>query len=181
MTDPKDNDEPDSEAFDWKDLERYQAEIHRYLMRRIDNPHDVQDCVQQTFEALIKAWRRLTRIEHPLRYLYKTAARVAANLRARQRRSYVRFDSTQAEKEAEYGRVAADPWRNIPQEALESLQQIEALVRKLSDREAQIYQLDRWAELSSKQIAERLGVSRAIAAKRKTSFRRKLRAFRKED
>lgn len=59
---------------------RYRRELHRYLMRRLRQPQDVDDLAQDVYERLLQLDDEKT-IHKPLAYLYGVASHVLADYR----------------------------------------------------------------------------------------------------
>jgi RNA polymerase sigma factor (sigma-70 family) len=141
----------------------HHAAVHRYLVRRVEEPA-VADLVAETF---LIAWRRQDEIAgDPLPWLLGVARRVCANhLRARQRRA------------ALGERLAAQPqWPETEiAPACEDRGLREALAG-LSDRDREALLLVAWDGLGNREAARVMGCSAATFAVRLHRARARLAA-----
>jgi RNA polymerase sigma-70 factor (ECF subfamily) len=83
-----------SRALATEAVEHYGKQLHGFLARRLHRPHEIEDLVQETFVALLKA-PDLTGIANPRAYVLRVAANVLYRFSKREklRNQRVEFDS----------------------------------------------------------------------------------------
>lgn len=141
-------------------------DLHRYLLRRLADPEDAADALNDT---LLTAWRRRERIPqdpHEVRlWLFGVAANVQRNQqRARRRRN------------ALVHRLTADPTTRLRQvrrddEGRAVREAIEALPGDL----AELVRLHHWEGFTLAEVATILGIPASTARTRYAAARRRLR------
>lgn len=68
---------------------QYRRELHKYLLRRLRRPHDLDDIKQEVYVRLLRM-ECMDRVREPLAYLYSVAASAVADfMLAEQRRQHV--------------------------------------------------------------------------------------------
>src|SRR5688500_3362693 len=67
----------------------YRRELHRYLLRRLRRPQDLDDLTQEVYMRLLRM-DRMECIREPLAYLYSIAANVVADFTLSERRRHER-------------------------------------------------------------------------------------------
>jgi DNA-directed RNA polymerase specialized sigma24 family protein len=72
---------------------RYAKQVHRYFLRRLSKPQDVEDLAQEVYLRILRLDDRPW-MEDPLRYLYTVAANVLTDFRRdeRQEEKYLTVD-----------------------------------------------------------------------------------------
>jgi RNA polymerase sigma-70 factor (ECF subfamily) len=135
--------------------DEYGPALHRYLMRRLSDPHTARDIAQEAF-------LRLHRVPHaeliraPQAYLFRIASNLVWELQQHQRRSVVRFDSRMVDCVAE--RVS-DPVNIDPGEHIDMQRQLESVLAQLPLLHATILLLKKRDGKSCAEIASELGIS----------------------
>lgn len=133
----------------------YFRELHRYLMKRLRRPQDVDDLAQEVYLKLL-AVDDATQIEKPLAYLYGIASHVLADhMFELKQRSRVDWDEN------------ADDWMDSPAnvlpddlaERLNLQQQIDAAMAELTPRQREVLLLHKRDGLSIDEIAAVLRIS----------------------
>jgi RNA polymerase sigma-70 factor (ECF subfamily) len=134
--------------------EEYRLPVLAYCLRRLPQA-DAEDVCAEIFLVL---WRRLDDVPPPPRtllYLYGIAGKVLSNhLRSWRRRS--RLD----ERARSLGVTPADDPGVLIVQSSED-ERVTTAVRKLSPRAREIVMLYAWEDLSRKEIAEVLGMTKA--------------------
>lgn len=143
--------------FDRSTFGRYRCEVHRYLMRRLCQPQDVDDLAQEVYLRLLRLDDE-TCVQKPLAYLYGIASHVLANYRmeAERQRTRVEFSSDEADDWAEH------PACVLPDDLAERLnlqQQIDAAMAELTPRQREVILLHKRDGLSIDEIAAVLRIS----------------------
>lgn len=143
--------ESDSRAL----LERHRAALRSYFQRRLGNDADVEDLVQEVFVRLLNRQPRNT-IDNLNGYIFQ----IAANLLRERGRSLARRRGIGApllsagllEGDADFSpeRIHA---------ARQACAQIEMQLRELPERVRSVFILNRFEELTGKEIARHLGIS----------------------
>lgn len=85
---------------------KYEAALHRYVLRRLRRPADVRDLTQDIFERFMKV-DRAEAIRNPQAYLFGIASHVVAEARYEREHNLVTYDSALADKTAEAAGHAA--------------------------------------------------------------------------
>ncbi|MDP8929813.1 MAG: sigma-70 family RNA polymerase sigma factor [Actinomycetota bacterium] len=125
-----------------------------YALRRTDTFDDAHDVVSETF---LVAWRRLDEVPHGERarlWLYGTARRVLANQYRGRRRQRRLTDQLLTEPH----RLAGSTDESV---AASEAEQIGAAFSRLADHDRELLLLVGWEGLSSDELAQTLGCSRA--------------------
>lgn len=150
----------DGDVARWRTTVRqYTAPLRGFFIKRVRNPADVDDLVQEVFLQLIQRDRNNVSgaaIEHMEQYTFQAAANV---LRDRSRRDLVRHRSSHESFDEDLHALSTDitPERIVIGE--EGLARVEAALRQLPERTRDVFML-RWADkLSFPEIAEALGIS----------------------
>jgi len=135
----------------------YRRELHRYLLRRLRRPQDLDDLKQEVYLRLLRM-DRMECIREPLAYLYSIAANVVADFTLAERRRYDRVtpDSDAVEHWAD------DPSQALPDDIAErtSLErELENALSQLPPLQAAALVLHYQEGLSCDEIAKKLGLS----------------------
>jgi RNA polymerase sigma-70 factor, ECF subfamily len=85
---------------------KYEAALHRYVLKRLRRPMDAHDLTQEIFERFMKV-DRAEAIRNPQAYLFGIASHVVAEARYEQEHNLVTYDSELAEKTVEAAGNAA--------------------------------------------------------------------------
>lgn len=135
----------------------YRRELHRYLLRRLRRPQDLEDLQQEVYMRLLRM-DRMECIREPLAYLYSIAANVVADftLSERRRNERVTPDSE-----------AVDHWADDASQALpDDIAERTSLERQLENALSQLPPLQAAAlvlhyqeGMSCDEIAVKLGLS----------------------
>lgn len=151
----------------------YRRELHRYLMRRLRNPQDVEDSVQEVLLRLMVSKDERV-IEKPLAYLYGTASHVLADYRIdqEQRQGVVEFDSDLAE--ATEGALVEE---DTSADRLNLQQQIAKVMALLSPTHAAVLLAHKRDGFSYDEVAENLDLSIHTVEKYVTQAKRAVREF----
>lgn len=143
----------------WRSTVRqYTAPLRGFFIKRVRNPADVDDLVQEVFLQLIQRDRNKSgeAIEHMEQYTFQAAANV---LRDRSRRDLVRHRSAHESFDEGVHALSTEitPERIVIGE--EGMARVEVALRQLPDRTRDVFML-RWTDkLSFPEIAEVLGMS----------------------
>jgi len=153
------------------DLERVladnTADLHRYLLRRLSDPEDAAEALN---DVLLTAWRHPGRVppdpQEARLWLYGVAANVQRNHhRARNRRS------------ALVRRLLADPTARTPGGEPDAAQAaVRDAIGALPGELAELVRLHHWEGFSLAEAATILGVPASTARTRYAAARRRLRA-----
>lgn len=139
---------------------RHADDVRRYAQRRVE-PGEVEEVVAQTFESV---WRNLDRIPvgAELPWLYGVARRVSANQRRGERRRRRLVEHMQA----------LTPRSSDASDAVDHPPVLEALGR-LNDGDRELLCLIAWEGLGREELAQALGISRAVLRLRLLRARRR--------
>jgi len=167
------NEHPATEAGEEKAaFEHLRSGLHRYLLRQIRRPEDIEDLTQEVYLRLMRFGSRETRL--PKAYVFRVAFNVLYEFRHRQRRARVSFDSVCADQAS---RFLADETASMDEvyDRERREREIEALVARLPPMQRAVLILATREHLSYEHIAEKLGISASTARVhlfRATSFLR---------
>lgn len=151
---------------------RYTRELHRYLMRRLRRPSDVDDLAQEVYLRLIQIDDDRC-IEKPLPYLYGVASHVLADHMFALKRSRIDWDED------------SDDWIESPAcaqpddmaERLNLQQQIDKAMAQLPPTHAAVLLAHKRDGLSYDEVAEKLGLSRHTVEKYVTQSKARVRTM----
>lgn len=154
---------------------RYRRELHRYLMRRLRQPQDVDDLAQDVYERLLRLDDEKV-VHKPLAYLYGVASHVLANYRieVEQERKRVVISSDEADDWAEH------PSCVLPDDLAERLnlqQQIDWAMAQLPPTHAAVLLAHKRDGLSYEEVAEKLGLSIHTVEKYVTQAKARIRTM----
>lgn len=79
---------------------KYEAALHRYVLRRLRKPQDARDLTQDIFERFMKV-ERSEAIRNPQAYLFGIASNVVSEARYAQERDVVTYDSATVDRRSE--------------------------------------------------------------------------------
>lgn len=136
----------------------HRAALLRYLRRRLSDSHTAEDLAQEAFVRLLAKPRTVT---HSQAYLFQIASNLVYELRGRERRAVVCFDSriTEAMAERVHGHTSE------PGETLDRRKLLETMLGRLPPLYAKILVMKKRDGLSLEEIALTLGISIHTAKK----------------
>lgn len=135
--------------------EHYHADLHRFLMWRLRNAHAAQELAQEAYLRLLRV-ERSELIRKPRAYLYRIALNLVYELRLKEQRELVTFDSEMLDGLADkIGSGALDD----PDERAADQQQIEVILEQLPPLYRAIFVLRKRDGLSYPEIAQQLDIS----------------------
>ncbi len=134
--------------------ELYHADLHRFLMRRLQSTQQAQDLAQEAYLRLLRV-ERGSLVRKPRAYLYRIATHLVYEFRLRQQREPVTFDSDVLDEAAEV--VEDSP--ELHDERLANEQRIAALLERLPPLYGAILLLRKRDGLSYEEIAQQLEIS----------------------
>ncbi len=154
---------------------RYRQELHRYLMRRLRKPQDVDDLAQEVYLRLLRLDDDKC-VQKPLAYLYGIASHVVADFRieAEHEREYLTVDSEAVEQWSD------DPSCFLPDELADRLnlqQQLERALNQLPATQAAVLLAHKRDGLSYEEVAEHLGLSIHTVEKYITQAKARIRTM----
>jgi RNA polymerase sigma-70 factor (ECF subfamily) len=155
---------------DWEAVvSRHVGVVQRTVYRLVGNHADAWDCVQETFLEAVKIDRR-----EPVRNwpgLLKRLATVRALdlLRARSRQRDRRSPDVAAEQA-----IGREPNPSSQAEASELAERLRAAVGQLPRRQAEVFCLSCFEQMTSDEVAEQVGISPAAARMLLCRARRRL-------
>lgn len=143
-------------AFATSTFGQYRRELHRYLMRRLRKPQDVDDLAQEVYLRLLRIDEKRA-IHKPLAYLYGIASHVLADFRL--------HDSELAD--AIHRCDPNEDWEEQPScvlpddiaDRLNLQQQIDKALAQLPPTHAAVLLCHKRDGLSYDEVAEKLGLS----------------------
>jgi RNA polymerase sigma-70 factor (ECF subfamily) len=153
---------------------RYRRELHRYLMRRLREPQDVDDLAQSVYERLLRFDDEKV-VHKPLAYLYGVASHVLADFRIEEERDH---EHVVAHDESEDW--AECPSCILPDDLADRLnlqQQIDLAIAQLPPTHAAVLLSHKRDGLSYEEVAEKLGLSIHTVEKYVTQAKARLRTM----
>jgi RNA polymerase sigma factor (sigma-70 family) len=153
----------------------YRRELHRYLLRRLRRPQDLDDLKQEVYMRLLRM-DQMECIREPLAYLYTIAANVVSDFTLAERRRYghVMPDSEAVENWSD------DPSQALPDDIAErtSLErQLEKALKQLPPLQAAALVLHYQEGMSCDEISKRLGLSPKSVDKYLTRAKARMRVL----
>lgn len=133
----------------------HDAELQRFLMRRLRSAQNAQDLAQEAYLRLLRV-ERSELVRKPRAYLYRIAANLVYEFQLREQRELVTFDSDALELAAERPRHGGEEDES---ERLSLAQQLEAVLAQLPPLYRAVFVLRKRDGLSYTEIAERLEIS----------------------
>ena len=149
---------PDPDApFASTAFQRYEAQLHRFLARRLDRPHDVDDLAQEVFMRLARI-EKPELIRKPQAYLLSIAANLVYEFRLRGQKEHeqVTYDSATVEQVAE--RVA-DPSLRDSAEDLDLRRRLDHALEQLPPMQRAVLLLVKRDGYSHKEAARKTGLN----------------------
>lgn len=134
-------------------VEAYQHRLIRYAFRRLGRHEDAEDVIQQVFTRAFLERGKKKKIRRPGPYLYRMAANACTDHLRKHKRAEVPLEIVPDEE------LAADQGSSGPGAALIEIRRIEALLRPLPEKQAEVIRLRVTDELSFAEIAEILECS----------------------
>lgn len=154
---------------------RYRRELHRYLMRRLRQPQDVDDLAQEVYLRLLRLDDEKC-VHKPLAYLYGIASHVLADFRieVEQEREHITVDSD-----------TVDEWSDQPScvlpddlaDRLNLQQQIDKALAQLPPTHAAVLLAHKRDGLSYEEVAKKLGLSIHTVEKYVTQAKARIRTM----
>lgn len=153
---------------------RYRRELHRYLMKRLRQPQDVDDLAQEVYMRLLTLDEEKT-VHKPLAYLYGVASHVLADFRIDiedERKAIDRYENV-------------EDWYDTPAcvlpddiaERLNLQQQIDKAMAQLPPTHAAVLLAHKRDGLSYEEVAEKLGLSIHTVEKYVTQAKARIRTM----
>jgi RNA polymerase sigma factor (sigma-70 family) len=139
----------------------YGPPVRAFFRRRLSNPSDVDDLAQEVFIRLLRR-ADLATIDNIEGYIFQTAANI---LREQYRLSGRRIAINAAEFDEEMlrGDEESSPERILL--GREAYGQLLSGLRELPERARMVFVLNRYEQLSAREIARRMGVSISLVEK----------------
>ena len=144
-------------------VEREQSRLRNFIRRRVPDPCDAEDILQDVFYKLVEANRMLMPIDHVAGWLFRVARNQIIDL-FRQKKPESFSDSTVADEEGELLRLEdLLPSPDAGPEALYArsvlLEELELAVGELPDEQRRVFVAHELEGRSFKEIAAETGVS----------------------
>ncbi len=137
----------------------YRAALRAFVARRVDDPDEVEDLVQEACARLI-ATARLRSLDAPQAYLFRIAANLITD-RARARRHLVPL--------LEEHHPAIDPGQEEARRAADIRRALDAALAELTPRARAVFVMRRFDEMTTNDIAGALSISPRMVQKHLTS------------
>lgn len=138
---------------------QYRAALRAFVARRVADPHEAEDLVQEACARLI-ATAKLKPLDTPQAYLFRIAANLIAD-RGRARQTTVSL--------LEEHHPAIRPSQEEGRRAADLRAALDVALAELSPRARQVFVMRRFDDLDTHDIAHRLGISVRMVQKHLTS------------
>ena len=136
-------------------LEQYRAALTRYFARRVAEPSEVDDLVQEAFARLVSHNNRGGRPDSAEAWLFRVARNLVAD--------YYRRKAKSAHQAVEDQELPGERARQEDERLLADVQYLlEAALEELSENCRAVFVMSRFDDLDTAQIARRLGISRRM-------------------
>jgi RNA polymerase sigma factor (sigma-70 family) len=144
-------------------VKREQARLGNFIRRRVPDPRDAEDILQDVFCELVEANRLLMPIEHVTGWLFRVARNRVTDLFRKKKPESFR-DATGADGEDELPRLEdLLPSPDAGPEALYArgllLDELELAVEELPEEQREVFVAHEWEGRSFKEMAAESGVS----------------------
>jgi len=143
--------------------------VQRTVYRLVGNHADAWDCVQETFLEAVKIDRREPVRNWPALLQRLATVRALDLLRARSRQRNRRSPDVAAEQA-----ISREPNPSCCAEASELADRLRAAVGQLPPRQAEVFCLSCFEQMTSEEVAEQVGISPAAARMLLCRARRRL-------
>jgi RNA polymerase sigma factor (sigma-70 family) len=175
MTEPKETPESWVPRFAGAAAQRYARELHRYLLRRLRRPQDVDDLAQEVYLRLLRLDEAKC-VEKPLAFLYGVAAHVVADFRlqANAEEVHLTFDEKSVEERSER---PAEIWPDELAERIALERHLDWALKQLPPTQAAVLLAHKRDGFSYEEIAKRLKLSVNTVEKYLTQAKAKLRTL----
>lgn len=135
--------------------EQYHADLHRFLLWRLRNEQTAQELAQEAYLRLLRI-ERSDLIRKPRAYLYRIALNLVYELRLKEKRELVTFDSEMLDGLAE---ITGSGSPDEQDARAADMQQIEAILEQLPPLYRAIFVLRKRDGMSYPEIARQLDIS----------------------
>jgi RNA polymerase sigma-19 factor, ECF subfamily len=152
---------------------RYKRELHRYLVRRLQNPQDVDDLAQEVYMRLMRVDEKKL-IREPLAFLYGVAAHVVADFWIGAEREHRRAGAEPLED------FIDDESLTLPDDLADRLnlqQQLERAIAQLPPLHAAVLLAHKRDGLSYEEVAAKLRISVHTVEKYVTQAKARIRTM----
>lgn len=175
MINPKVKDVTPAAGFAASAFQRYARELHRYLLRRLRRPQDVDDLAQEVYLRLLRMGDDKC-VRKPLAFVYGIAAHVLADFRMGEahQQEHVTFDDDMVEEWSER------PPTFVPDELADRLnleQQLERSLAQLPPTHAAVLLAHKRDGLSYEEVAHKLTLSVHTVEKYVTQAKARIRTI----
>jgi len=155
---------------------RYRRELHRYLMRRLRQPQDVDDLAQEVYMRLLTLDEGKV-VEKPLAYLYGVASHVLADFRIDREDERRYIGERVSDDDDEWCDQPACVLPDTMAERLNLQQQIDKALAQLPATHAAVLLAHKRDGLSYEECAERLDLSIHTVEKYVTQAKARIRTM----
>ena len=161
-------------------VERERARLKSFIRRRVADPRDVEDILQDVFYELVEANRLLMPIEQVTAWLFRVARNRITDLWRRAEPETYDGDSEESRRSLEDLLPSADAGPEALYARAVLLDELDAALEELPDEQREVFVAHEWEGRSFKELSAELGVgvNTLLARKRRAVLylRSRLRA-----
>jgi RNA polymerase sigma factor (sigma-70 family) len=145
-------------------VEREQARLSNFIRKRVADPGDAEDILQEVFYELVEAYRMMKPVEQVTAWLFRVARnRITDLFRKRQRDALRREPDVLTEDGGAFPLEDLLPAPDAGPDAAYTrsvlLEELDAALEELPDEQRDVFVAHEWMGYSFKEIAAQTGVS----------------------
>lgn len=145
-------------------IEREQSRLRNFIRKRVADPGDADDILQDVFYELVEAYRMMRPVEQVTAWLFRVARNRITDLFRRRKREALRSEPVAAAEDGEMLRLEdllpspdAGPEAAYARSVLS--EELDAALDELPDEQREVFIAHEWMGYSFKELAARTGVS----------------------
>ncbi len=166
-------------------VNREYARLRNFIRRRVRDPGDAEDILQDVFYELVEAYRMMKPVEQVTAWLFRVARNRITDLFRKREREVRAGEATLPEENEALGWVDLLPSPQVGPEAAYArgvlLEELEEAIEELPEEQREVFIAHEWMGVSFKELAAQTGVSVNTLLSRKhyavLHLRRRLQAI----
>jgi RNA polymerase sigma factor (sigma-70 family) len=147
-------------------VEQEQGRLRRFIRRRVSDPRDVEDILQEVFSELVEANRLLMPIDHVTGWLFRVARNRITDLFRRKKPESLGDGAVGDAEEADGARRSLEDLLPSPDAGPDALyarsvllDELELAVEDLPEEQREVFVAHEWEGRSFRELAAETGVS----------------------